>query len=97
MPFEIFVWALLDKIDMIGGYPSTTFISVPVNKGGSLFPPDAAAIVRPLNILFRAAANLYCINKMPPAPKNATRLGWRFFRAKKSPAEAGDQANNCLT
>ena len=24
MPFEIFVWALLDKIDMIGGYPLTT-------------------------------------------------------------------------
>ena len=58
MPFEIFVWALLDKIDMIGGYPSTTFISVPLDKVGFLFAADADGLVRPLNILFRDAANV---------------------------------------
>ena len=39
MPFEIFVWALLDKIDMIGGYPSTTFISVRSTRWPSSLPP----------------------------------------------------------
>ena len=58
MPFEIFVWALLDKIDMIGGYPSTTFISVPLDKVGFLFAADADGLVRPLNILFRDAASV---------------------------------------
>ena len=58
MPFEIFVWALLDKIDMIGGYPSTTFISVPLDKVGFLFAAGADGLVRPLNILFRDAANV---------------------------------------
>lgn len=55
MPFEIFVWALLDKIDLIGGYPSTTYLSVPLDKVGFLFAADAASLVRPLNILFRDA------------------------------------------
>lgn len=48
----------LDKIDMIGGYPSTTFISVPLDKVGFLFAADADGLVRPLNILFRDAANV---------------------------------------
>ena len=58
MPFEIFVWALLDKIDLIGGYPSTTFLSVPLDKVGFLFAADAASLVRPLNILFRDAPGI---------------------------------------
>ena len=31
MPFEIFVWSLLDEVNLIGGYPSTTFLSVPLD------------------------------------------------------------------
>ena len=58
MPFEIFVWSLIDRVDMIGGYPSTTFISVPLDKVGFLFAADADGLVRPLNILFRDAANV---------------------------------------
>lgn len=58
MPFEIFVWSLLDRIDMIGGYPSTVFLTVPVDKVGFIFAPDAASLVRPLNILFRGAAHV---------------------------------------
>lgn len=58
MPFEIFVWSLLDKIDMIGGYPSTTYISVPLDKVGFLFATDAASLVRPLNLLFRNATDI---------------------------------------
>jgi sialyltransferase PMO188 len=43
---------------MIGGYPSTTFISVPLDKVGFLFAAGADGLVRPLNILFRDAANV---------------------------------------
>ena len=57
-PFEIFVWSLLDEVDLIGGYPSTTFLSVPLDKVGFLFAADADGLVRPLNILFRDAANV---------------------------------------
>ena len=50
--------SLIDRVDMIGGYPSTTFISVPLDKVGFLFAADADGLVRPLNILFRDAANV---------------------------------------
>lgn len=55
MPFEIFVWSLIDKIDVIGGYPSTVFLTVPISKVEFVFAPDAASLVRPLNVLFRNA------------------------------------------
>lgn len=58
MPFEIFVWSLIDKIDVIGGYQSTVFLTVPVSKVGFIFAPDAASLVRPLNILFRDATDV---------------------------------------
>lgn len=58
MPFEIFVWSLMDRVDMIGGYPSTVFLSVPVDKVRFIFAPDAASLVRPLNLLFRDAVNV---------------------------------------
>ena len=44
MPFEIFVWSLLDEVNLIGGYPSTTFLSVPLDKVGFLFATDAASL-----------------------------------------------------
>lgn len=58
MPFEIFVWALIDRVDMIGGYPSTVFLTVPVDKVRFIFAADAASLVRPLNILFRDATDV---------------------------------------
>lgn len=58
MPFEIFVWSLLDKVDLIGGYPSTVFLSVPLDKVGFLFAADAASLIHPLNILFRDASTI---------------------------------------
>ena len=48
MPFEIFVWSLLDEVNLIGGYPSTTFLSA----------ADAASLPRPLNLLFSDAPNV---------------------------------------
>ena len=58
MPFEIFVWSLLDEVNLIGGYPSTTFLSVPLDKVGFLFASDAASLPRPLNLLFSDAPNV---------------------------------------
>lgn len=55
MPFEIFVWSLLEKVDLLGGYPSTVFLSVPVEKVGFLFAPNAESLIRPLDRLFRDA------------------------------------------
>lgn len=55
MPFEIFVWSLLDRIDLIGGYSSTVFLTVPVEKVGFVFASGPDELVRPLNILFRDA------------------------------------------
>lgn len=55
MPFEIFVWSLIDKVDLIGGYSSTVFLTVPIAKVGFIFAPDAETLVRPLNLLFRDA------------------------------------------
>lgn len=58
MPFEIFVWSLIDKIDLIGGYQSTVFLTVPVDKVGFIFAPGAASLIRPLDILFRDAQGI---------------------------------------
>lgn len=58
MPFEIFVWSLLEEIDLMGGYPSTTYLSVPVEKVRFLFAADAESLVRPLNLLFRDAVGV---------------------------------------
>lgn len=58
MPFEILVWSLIDKIDLIGGYSSTVFLTVPVDKVGFIFAPSAESLIRPLNLLFRDAENI---------------------------------------
>lgn len=58
MPFEIFIWSLLDRIDVIGGYPSTVFLTVPTDRVRFIFAPDAASLVRPLNVLFRHAQGI---------------------------------------
>lgn len=58
MPFEIFIWSLMEHVDMIGGYPSTVFLTVPVDKVRFIFAANAESLVRPLNILFRDAANV---------------------------------------
>lgn len=58
MPFEIFIWSLLDKIEMIGGFPSTVFLSTPIDKVGFIFAPNAQSMYRPLNLLFQDATNV---------------------------------------
>lgn len=58
MPFEIFVWSLIDKVDVIGGYQSTVFLTVPVDKVKFLFAANAASLVRPLNLLFKDVTDI---------------------------------------
>ena len=58
MPFEIFVWSLMDRVGMIGGYPSTVFLTVPLDKVRFIFAADAGSLVRPLNLLFRDATDV---------------------------------------
>lgn len=58
MPFEIFIWSLLNKIDIIGGYQSSVFLTVPIDKVRFIFAPNAESLVRPLNILFRDATEV---------------------------------------
>lgn len=56
MPFEIFVWSLIDKIDLIGGYESTVYLTVPIAKVGFIFDKTSASeMVKPLNLLFKDA------------------------------------------
>lgn len=58
MPFEIFVWSLLDQIDVIGGFQSTVFMTVPVEKVRFFFEPNASSLPRPLNLIFANAENI---------------------------------------
>lgn len=58
MPFEIFVWTLMPQIDMIGGFQSTVFLTVPVDKVKFIFAPNAASLPRPLNLLFADATGV---------------------------------------
>lgn len=56
MPFEILVWSLIDKIDMIGGYDSTVYLTVPIEKVKFIFGKRSASeMARPNNILFKDA------------------------------------------
>ncbi|TWP22791.1 hypothetical protein ETU10_09340 [Apibacter muscae] len=52
MPFEVFVWSLIDEIDVIGGNQSTVFMTVPANKIKFIFAKDSESLFRPLNLIF---------------------------------------------
>lgn len=53
MPFEIFVWSLMDEIDVIGGNSSTVFITVPTDKVKFIFAKNSEVMPRPLNLLYK--------------------------------------------
>lgn len=55
MPFEIFVWSLIDKIDVIGGNQSTVFMTVPTSKVKFIFAENANSLPKPLNLVFQNA------------------------------------------
>ena len=44
MPFDVFTWALDGKIDAIGGYTSTIFLTVPTDKVKFMFAKDAESL-----------------------------------------------------
>lgn len=44
MPFDVFTWALNDKVDALGGFSSTVFLTVPTDKVKFMFAPNAEAL-----------------------------------------------------
>lgn len=55
MSFEFVLMFISDKIDAIGGFPSTIYLTVPVNKVKFMFAAGPEAMPRPLNIVFANA------------------------------------------
>lgn len=52
MPFDVFTWALNDKIDALGGFSSTVFLTVPTDKVRFMFAPNAEALGGLFNNVF---------------------------------------------
>ena len=55
MSFEFVMMFIGDKIDAIGGFPSTIYLTVPVEKVKFMFAAGPEAMPRPLNIIFSEA------------------------------------------
>ena len=58
MPFEIFCWALSDKMDAIGGTSSTVFLTVPLEKVNFMFAPNSSSLGIPLNTVLADSPNV---------------------------------------
>lgn len=52
MPFEVFAWYYLDKLDAIGGSQSTVFLTIPVEKVTFMYASGPENLVKPLNQIF---------------------------------------------
>lgn len=48
MPFDVFTWALNGKIDALGGFSSTVFVTVPTDKVKFMFAPNLASLGSPV-------------------------------------------------
>ncbi|MGL5787543.1 MAG: BACON domain-containing protein [Bacteroidales bacterium] len=60
MPFEVFVWSLMDQIEVLGGFESTVFLTVPVNKVKFILgKSNASELIKPLNKMFENASVEY--------------------------------------
>ena len=55
MSFEFVMMFIGDKIDAIGGYPSTIYLTVPVEKVKFMFAAGPEAMPKPLNQIFENA------------------------------------------
>ena len=55
MSFEFVMMFIGDKIDAIGGFPSSIYLTVPVEKVKFMFAAGPEAMPRPLNIIFSEA------------------------------------------
>lgn len=51
-PFEVFLWKLGDKMDIIGGYQTTGLLTAPKEKVKFLFHSGPSDLPKPLNLLF---------------------------------------------
>lgn len=55
MPFEVFLWSFVDKIDAIGGSPSTVFLTVPIEKVKFMYASGPESMTKPLDKIFSDA------------------------------------------
>lgn len=51
-PFEVFLWKLGDKMDVLGGYQTTSLLTAPKEKVKFLFHKGPSDLPKPLNLLF---------------------------------------------
>lgn len=61
MPFEVFTWALNDELDAIGGFTTTTFLSMPLDKIKFIFAKDAASTGELFQNIFADRDDIYWI------------------------------------
>lgn len=60
MPFEVFVWSLMDKIDILGGFASTVYLTVPTEKVRFLLGvKNATELIKPLDKMFQNSSVEY--------------------------------------
>ena len=49
MPFEVFFWYFKDQLEIIGGSPSSTFLTIPVEKVKFMYASGPESMPKPLN------------------------------------------------
>lgn len=58
VPFEVFLWSFMDEVDLIGGAPSTVFLTVPLEKVGFMYADSATSMPKPLDKTMGSASNI---------------------------------------
>lgn len=55
MPFEVFFWYFQDQIAVIGGSPSSTFLTVPIEKVKFMYAVGPQVMPKPLNLVMNSS------------------------------------------
>lgn len=55
MPFEVFFWYFKDQLDVIGGSPSSTFLTIPVEKVKFMYASGPETMPKPLNLIMASS------------------------------------------
>ena len=58
VPFEVFLWSFMDEVDLIGGAPSTVFLTAPIEKVGFMYAASAASMPKPLDKTMGSASDI---------------------------------------
>ena len=55
MPFEVFFWYFQDQIAVIGGSPSSTFLTVPIEKVKFMYAVGPKVMPKPFNLVMNSS------------------------------------------